>query len=170
MNLHLEISYSEVYFLYGPYGKEEWDEQVVERCHANYFPNLDWMASLKSLIILKRGFGMSSTHPDALVIAMLKWIFSEHKMQNLQRLWIQEAEACKIISKSRLTTPSIKSLLLGSQVPFELDEQPLFQSLQHLGEVGFTALSHLPEIRYIRGYCINNDVPEELLLLMLLSV
>lgn len=157
LDLHLEVAYTEDYFSYGPYGQEDYDEEIVKYARLNLFPCLDWMAALKSLVIVKRGSGMSTNYPDECVKELLNWIFHRYQMRSLERLWIQESEVQLVVSRSQIATPSIKSLLLGSHLRFEIDEEQ-FSHLHHLGGVGFTGLSHLPEIRYIRGYCIDDTV------------
>lgn len=157
LDLHIEIAYTEDYFSYGPYGREDYDEAVVEHARLNLLPYLDWMASLKSLVILKRGCGMSTNYPDECVKELLNWIFPRYGMRRLERLWIQESDVYQVLSRDQITTASLKSLLLGSQLRFQIDDEQ-FRLLQHLGGVGFTAFSRLPEIRYIRGYCIDNNV------------
>ena len=57
VDLHLEIAYTEDYFRYGPFDKDNYDDEIVKKSRGKYFPKLAWMASLRKLVILKRGLG-----------------------------------------------------------------------------------------------------------------
>lgn len=157
MDLHLEISYSEEYFWYGPYGKDDYDEEFVSHARFNYFPQLDWMASLNNLAIVKRGNGMLRCYPDECTKDLITWIFSQYLMNSIERLWIQESDVQHVISESQLHVMSMKSILLGSHLNFDLTHDR-FRTLEHIGCVGFSELAFLPNLRYIRGYCVDSEV------------
>ncbi len=157
VNLHLEVYYSDEYFRYGPYGKDDYDDEIVTIARSQYFPRLNWMASLEKLVIVKKGCGMSTCYPDECVKELVHWIFSMHDMDYLGRVWIQESDVQHVVSEHQLVTSSVKSILLGGHLSFGLVHDR-FRHLEHIGGIGFSELAALPNLRYIRGYCVSSDV------------
>ncbi|XP_046443824.1 uncharacterized protein LOC124193876 isoform X3 [Daphnia pulex] len=159
VDLHLEIVYSEEYFRYGPFGKDDYDDVFVNRAREKFFPNLSWMALLKNLVILKRG-GLIS-YPDECVKGLVNWIFSQYDMSCVERVWIMED-----VGISRDTIPSgsqIKSILCDGQLSsFDSDDDGRFGQLEHIGGIGLEQWTVLPNLRYIHGYCISSEGVDEL--------
>ena len=128
------------------------------------FPSLTWISQLQKLIIIKRGCGMSTSYPDEMVIALLKWMFLHHKMQHLSRLWIQDHSTDRIAHDIEFYNASMHSLNMGTNFHFD-DNEERFRQLQHIGGIGFSNMAHLPCLRYVRGYCISEEVVFILILL-----
>lgn len=154
MDLHLEVVYSEEYFKYGPFGKDDYDDIYVNRVRGELFPRLSWMASLKNFVILKRG-GLIS-YPDECVKELVNWVFSQYDMNCVERVWIMED-----IGILRDIIPSgsqIKSILCCGQLSnFDCDDGR-FGELEHIGGIGLEHWTVLPNLRYIHGYCVNSEV------------
>lgn len=156
MDLHIEVSYSDEYFRYGPFGKDYYDCEVVDRARTEFFPRLRWMDYLEKLVIIKRG--MSTSYPDECVKELITWIFFKYDMDSIERIWIQESEVHQVVSEHQPASPSIKSILLGDHsLDFDFGYNR-FKPLQHIGGIGFSELAVLSNLRYVRGYCINSEV------------
>lgn len=153
----IEVSYTEDYFSYGPFGKDDYDEDIIRMARQDFFPSLTWMAQLQKLAIIKRGCGMSTAYPDEMVLALLRWIFGHYEMDQLHRLWIQDHYSDKVASEIEISNDSMQSLLMGTNFKFD-DKETRFRQLKHVGGIVFSDLAHLPHLRYIRGYCVSEDV------------
>jgi hypothetical protein len=154
VDLHLEIVYSEEYFRYGPFGKDDYDDAFVNRVRGEFFPNLNWMASLKNFVILKRG-GLIS-YPDECVKSLVNWVFSQYNMNCVERVWIMEDVGIRpdiIASENKL-----KSILCCGQLSSFPCNYGRFGQLEHIGGVGLENWALLPSLRYIHGYCVSSEV------------
>lgn len=156
VDLHLEISYTEEYFRHGPFGMDDYDDEIVSEARNEYFPRLKWMSLLEKLVILKRGTGNSISYQDECLKALIEWMFSKCGLPlHLKRLCIQEAGISDVVFNQEYSTLSLKSILLGTE--FNQDTKRLVH-VEHLGCIGISKLPTLPNLRYIRGYCINSEV------------
>lgn len=113
------------------------------------------MSSLESFVALRKGFGANSIYPDECLKALVHWIFSTFDMDSIGRLWIQEYYLPKF--EEQLVTSSVKSILFGGYLRFDLVHDR-FRPLEHLGGIGISQLAELPNLRYVRGYCISSEV------------
>lgn len=160
VDLHVEIDYSEEYFKYGPFGKNDYDEYFVNHVRDEFFPHLGWMASLKKLVILKRGGVIS--YDDECVKGLVNWIFSQYNMNSIERVWIKEE--IQILSDAIASNNRLKSIFCGSLPDFYWSNQRSAH-LEHIGGIGLghwitpDTSSHL---RYIHGYCVNSKGVDEL--------
>lgn len=142
------------------YDSADHDQDVIQFAHDELFPYLGWMRSLESFIFIKRG---SHKLPHDLFLSeLLSWMYSspldDRKPHGLQRLWVQEYSVADALTDDHLSgTSSFKSLLLGDNLRIDTTH-PSFHQLEHLGGIGFAQLAHLPELKYIRGYCVDDRV------------
>ena len=113
------------------------------------------MSSLENLVILKKGCGMATRYPDKCVKVLVNWIFSTYEMDCIRRVWIQESDVKMF--EHQLVTSSVKSILFGGYLGFDLVHDR-FRPLEHLGGIGISQLAELPNLRYVRGYCISSEV------------
>ena len=156
VDLHLEVVYSDEYFKYGPFGKDDYDDAFVSRVRDEFFPHLSWMANLKNFVILKRG-GLIS-YPDECSKALVNWVFSQHDMNYIERVWIMEDVG--ILPDVMASGNKLKSIFCCGQLSSfeEIGKDAVqFRQLEHIGGVG---LGHwiLPNLRYIHGYCTSAEV------------
>ena len=155
----MEVSYTEDYFYYGPFGKDDYDEEIVHRVQTEYFPQLTWMLSLKCFVFIKRGFSTCNFYPDVCLDALIQWIFYKQQESGFkfERLWIQEPAIQDDVFEPVMIDSNVKSLLPGSLVNSNYEHEQL-RSLQHIGRVGITENLFLPNVRFIQGYCVDSQV------------
>ena len=80
-----------------------------------------------------------------------------YKMEHLNRLWIQEHFSERVASDIELSNALMQSITLGTNFRFD-DTEERFRQLQHIGGIGFSDMAHLPCLRYVRGYCVSEEV------------
>ena len=102
------------------------------------------MSSLKSLVILKKGFGSVKYYSDNCLKALVRWIFSTYDMGSIERVWIQD----NLTYERQFVTSSVKSFLMGDCTDLELGHDR-FRPLEHLGGLRFSELAYLPNLRYV---------------------
>ena len=104
------------------------------------------MSSLKSLVILKKGFGSVKYYPDNCLKALVRWIFSTYDMGSIERVWIQH----NLTYERQFVTSSVKSFLMGDGDCTDLElGHDRFRPLEHLGGLRFSELAYLPNLRYV---------------------
>ena len=138
------------------YDSADHDDEVIREAHEELFPHLGWMTSLKSFAFIKRG---SHRLPhDVFVSELINWIFTQEQTpDSLESLWIQEDSVSPVLSDGQLSSLSLKSLYLGDTLRLSLSHER-YRNLQHLGGMGFSRLANHPDLKYARGYCIDEEV------------
>ena len=141
------------------YDTADHDQDVVEFINDHFLLLAEWMRGLESFIFVKRG---SHKLPhDVFLPELLSWMFKiddERKPCRLERLWVQEYLASDVLDDQHLSgIQRVKSILLGDHLRIDIDH-PRFHRLQHVGGIGFSELVHLPDLKYVRGYCVDEKV------------
>ena len=137
--------------MHGPFGDDEFDANSIRFARTYLFEGLTWMENLRSFIYVKRG---CLKYADRLIEELCKWMFQELHMRQLERLWIHSIY--EDLDYGRRLPLSVRSFNLGYKLPLEHYEK--CQALTHIGGVEFSALSHLTNLRFFRGFCSSAEV------------
>jgi len=131
-----------------------------------FLPHLNWMRSLKNLVILKPCDNFEDQR-DTFVLELLEWIFCKDTHEDcrpfpvlLERFWYEDHSRTSsrnnpLLTENDLICPSVKSLLFNSALQAGNDVSTLnqnkFHNLEHVGNAKFRRFDHLPNLKYIRG-------------------
>lgn len=150
-DLHIEVLYTHYFIMENVWLSGHLDE-VLRIAQEEYFPHLDWMTSIKSLVFIKRGYQLN----DYIVKSLFhNWIFTrERALDSLQNFWIQENIMASLSSPS-MTSLNMEYEDFRDQVDLNHER---YKNLQHLGGIRFSRLERLPNLKYARGYCYYEEV------------
>jgi len=144
IDLHIEISYHPTY---GPDG----DPSITDEEHA-------WISSLKSLVVIARG----SLTGDEFVHRFLKRFARRREPDSFHRLWVEWQNKGSIVNTLYFYSddvPLTTSLALwpNDRSNFPYDYIGLRQ-LEHVANAYFSSMASRPDVKYIRGSCIDEEV------------
>jgi len=144
-------------------------DDIKQFIRETIYPHLDWMTSLKSLVLTKAGDLEDSDIYDSLMLNdLLMWLFSEDPKRvprSLQHLWIQDFYFQPDYESIHQTAPSLKSFqILDSADEIFSEPNPLsqFPKLEFVAKVNFSegcSLLHLPNLKYVDGSFYNANEP-----------
>lgn len=149
-------------------------DDVKQFIRETIYPHLDWMTSLKSLVITQLGDLEDSENcvKSLMLDDLLMWLFSEDPERvprSLQHLWIQDFDFQPEYLSTYLSAPSLKSFQIQD---FEMFTEPnplsQFPQLEFVAKVDFSEncpLLHLPNLKYVDGSFYRANEPVGLLLL-----
>jgi len=140
------------------------NQMAIEKAQSEIFPQLNWMSSLKSLVFIERGRHYFSTSEDGGFLRMfIGWLLDDRE-PDLGRLWIPFSLGNNLRHLIYLApdypTPLLSAHLspVWSQlITGNVDESTILvlRHLQHLGVYVFSRLGFAPEVKYVRGICLN---------------
>ncbi len=134
-------------------------DQVHHLALIELFSHLDWMLSLNSLIIQRRGAIIYNGIIDGFMIDnMIDRISSGLEPNSrLKRIWIDEANAVPYdFVANNFTASSIKSLALPGWDNHLLTDDR-FHHLEHLSGVRLHRFNYLHDLKYIRATIDNEN-------------
>jgi len=151
------------------------EKELKRAVQEDFFPHLEWMLSLKKLVLLKLGdfwnFEECCTEHSRRVKSLLlnnlfKWLISKSKsLDSLRCLWIQGFHSPKICKSTLFPegAEDIQSYYVEAEnFYFPPDKYSKFAKIQHLGMVDVTSPLgvHLPQLKYVRGLPTNFEVQQ----------
>ena len=119
-----------------------------------FFPLLTWMTNLKSLAILRSDNPLM--HQDLFVSRLIEWLVN-NSPDSLECLWLTEGYLNEQFREDDLWGQFVKSVVLSqdSRKNYKLNDER-YRHLEHLAGVVFRELDHLPQLKYIRGECMES--------------
>jgi len=119
-----------------------------------------WMSSVKSMVFIARGGG--SLPRDSFVHYFLKRYARKREPNSMERLWIEKQSMFDVNTLNWYTgdVPLTKSLVLWpeDQAYFTHGDYDGLRQLEHVADVPFSRLANYPGLKYIRGYCTDEEV------------
>lgn len=144
-------------------------QRVKEDIERDELPNLAWMRSLKSLVLVKLGPCGTSGAGSCIVSSLLQSLICRYLFpycgdvspRPLERLWIQGFEIlCCLALMKYLSPGNLKSYLSGDCGDRD-EKYESFLNLEHLnGKAGvsfFQPLPSLNKLKYVSGRCFDED-------------
>ena len=143
------------------------EEEIKQKVEQDFFPQLDWMFSLKKLVLIKLG-DFNNYEDDFIRVRsllldnLIDWLISkERPFNSLHHLWIQDFDSPHIFNSSLLPVDAraaIQSYYVKREewdafnsgtTPFKLE------TIENIGGVAVTnslqVHQHLTKIKYVRG-------------------
>lgn len=139
-------------------------EDAKEEVERDWFPKLESMKSLESLVMIKLGQG------DARVISCLLDALCDHLFPHLESnptprpldcLWIQGFETYRVAAWKYVIPERLRSFRTGDGAAHDENFEP-FTNLEHLGgSIGlpfhYFPLPSVPKLKYVSGYTYDYD-------------
>ncbi len=148
------------------------EENIKRRVKQDFFPHLDWMLSLKKLVLIKLGDFFNHSYDFCRVRSLLlenifDWLVEKQKpFDSLLCLWIQNFDSPNICDSTLFPDSSAGAIqsyyVKNEDIDFAEEGYSKFHSIQHIGGVDVTSseIFNLPKLKYVRGhptFCINED-------------
>jgi len=154
--LKLEISCGDI----DPMSYDDMDEVVeidaFDHARDVQYPLLDWMSSLRSLIVTRRS--CHAFAKDEYVRELLVWMF-KNPTDSLERLWVDDSSDLffEFNFGGHLTASSVTSFCVGEWnklVSSGNVNNQRYRHLENLGSFKFRRLvQQLPKLKFVRGNC-----------------
>lgn len=150
MDLHLNIFYPNRVSSSCYWELKEWCNRVMEEGRANFYPDLQWMTSLKKISLTRTG---CLTFTDRCCNAFSRWLLLELKPPSLEHVWLPSVKDVTIVPQ--VSTP-LTSVHLGRSVNQECESNSncfVNDKLTHLAGVNLASIGHSPQLLFVHGYC-----------------
>ncbi len=146
-------------------------QEKIKQELEDLFPKLEWMASLKKLVLAK--YGRFTTLPEFYFIVrsrlledLFDWFFAkERERSSLECLWIQDFLSPTFFQSHLLNDSALKSYFVKSEeLDYPNEAYSRFRNIEHLAGVDFThPLAKLPNLKHFRSQpsFIDGDGDEE---------
>ena len=145
-------------------GEEDNSESESESASTNIvrqslFPQLKWMSSLQNFTYIKKGI-RAHFNDHICFHRLFDWFLSlQDPPKCLEQFWILSLQEATLCWESHLQS-SLTHLCLGKKTTF----QPEMKKITHLGGIhSFSAIPHMPNLKFIQGYCSSSLVRIEML-------
>ena len=146
-------------------GSCPFQNEVERYVREDVLPHMGWMASLKSLFLLKLGpfYNLEGIYVRSrLLDHLLEQMFSIGPLPtSLVRLWVREFYFSPGLAPVLAIAPSLKAFCEDRSrlSPLELHER--FLEIEHLGSTEFTPLAHLAHLKSADGDFSDDRHQEE---------
>ncbi len=146
-------------------------DDIKQFIRETIYPHLDWMTSLKSLVLTKHGDSADddeSCVKSLMLNDLLMWLFSEDPERvprSLQHLWIQDFYFKPKYQSIHQPAPSLKSFQIldrSGEIFSGQNSLSQFSNLEFVAKVNFSencSLLHLPNLKYVDGSFYNANEP-----------
>ena len=152
MDLHLDIFYSDGVATSCYWELKEWCNRIMEEGRSKFYPDLQWMTSLKKISLTRTG---CLTFTDRCCNAFIRWLLLELKPLSLEHIWLPSVKDVTIVPQ--VSTPLIRAHL-GHSVDTHQECEPhsnrfVNDKLTHLAGVNLASIGHSPQLLFVHGYC-----------------
>ena len=135
----------------------------IKEARTFLFPNLKWMANIKSLVYTRRG---NTAYKDRLIEELFNWIMNELDFTIIEHLWLNTVPG--IHQWNKLLPRTLRSVKLGPELKTELYEQ-----LTHVGGIRMPRppnYFYVPALKFFHGSTSLEKVVELLTFFKIVNV